>query len=56
MNIEYIYLELELFFNRKIYEDKIIEYKEYIDVERKILKEMKNRQHNKNNDTMRTYI
>lgn len=40
INIDSIYLELELYFNRKLFEDNIIEYSEYIEIEKKILKEI----------------
>lgn len=43
-NLETVYLELELYFNKILYDEKIIDQKEYIKVERNILKQLNKRQ------------
>ena len=39
-DIEEVYLELALFFNKNVYEEKLITYKVYIETENKILKKL----------------
>ena len=43
-NLETVYLELELYFNKILYDEKIIDQKEYIKVEKNILKQLNKRQ------------
>ena len=43
-NLEIVYLELELYFNKILYDEKIIDQKEYIKVEKNILKQLNKRQ------------
>ena len=43
-NLETVYLELELYFNKILYDERIIDQKEYIKVERNILKQLNKRQ------------